>query len=353
MTDDLERMIRDADPYRAGLSEHLRGAEHELLEEIMSTPTPAPARRTRRLVAPLTAAATVTGVLAVSIALADRSPRRDAAAPAAPVPASVPAGAPSAGDAAMSLKAAEENPRLLIGEPGWTAVSVSGFATESGDIFFAKGERTLNMTWYPERYYGEYYADRLHVSRPELARAGDWPGTVFTYRADDFAMLLRPRDGVFAELRTSGPWTREQFDALLKKIKRVDARTWLAALPPEVVTPERAAGAATEILADVPLPPGFDSGSLTGLGANDRYQFGAQVIARVGCGWIAEWERADRAGDAAARDRAADAMRGSRQWQILRWMTGEGDWAEGFWQIADDVAAGRRVPGYREALGCD
>jgi hypothetical protein len=53
------------------------------------------------------------------------------------------------------------------------------------------------------------------------------------------------------------------------------------------------------VLADVPLPPGFDPATAgEGLGTNDAYQFGAQVTGRVGCAWIAEWERARQVGNA-------------------------------------------------------
>ena len=69
---------------------------------------------------------------------------------------------------------------------------------------------------------------------------------------------------------------------------RVDVRTWLAALPANIVTPDRAGAAAAEVLADVPLPPGFDVGSLDVRGADDPYQFGAAMTGRVGCAWIAE-----------------------------------------------------------------
>jgi hypothetical protein len=231
--------------------------------------------------------------------------------------------------------------------------SVYGFADENGDIFFEKGDRSLNITWYPEKQYAGYYQDRLGVSRPQAATVGDWPGDVFTYAANDYAIMLRPRDGLFAELRTGGNWTRASFDALLTKVKRVDAKTFVAALPAEIVTPDKAAEAANRILADVPMPPRFDTDSLLTFGTNDPYQFGAQVTARVGCAWIAEWQRADKAGDKKARGRAEQAMRSSHDWKVLKSMVDEGDWAEAFWEMADKVADGKVSPDYRQSLGCE
>lgn len=107
------------------------------------------------------------------------------------------------------------------------------------------------------------------------------------------------------------------------------------------------------MLADVPLPPGFDAATaLKGLGTNDAYQFGAQVTGRVGCAWIAEWERARRVGDDAAAQRAADALLSSHDWKVLHDMNDEGDWPEVFWSIADQVAAGNPPVGYKLGIGC-
>jgi hypothetical protein len=347
MNDDrLERLVRDADPYRPDLIDDLRGVEQELLEEIMSAPISFEKRR--RFLMPLATAAAVVGVLAAGTLVLWN--RQDAPSVALPTPS---ASASASGVSyAMALRAAEDSPRLLIDEPGWTAVSVYGFAQESGDVLFEKGDRSLNMTWYPATSYQSYYDDRLSVSPPRPAKAGDWAGDIFTYSENDFAIMLKPRDGVFTELRTTGAWTRTSFEALLPKIRRVDAKTWVAALPPEIVTPDRAAQAARQILADVPLPPGFDVNAQTDLGINDRYQFGAQVIGRVGCGWIAEGVRADEAGDRAAYKRVVEALSSSHQWQILVWMRDEGDWAEGFWEVADQIADGRSIANYRDAFDC-
>jgi hypothetical protein len=342
MTDDrLDRMIRGADPYRLA---DLDGADQELLEEIMSTSDTLPRRR--RFLVPLATAAAVTGIVGAAALFA---PGRDTTQYAAPAPY-ISIAAPSE---ALVLKAAEENPRLLITELGWKITSVYGFADANGDIFFANGDRSMNITWYPARQYDGYYRDRLAVSAPQASAIGDWPGDVFTYSDSDFALMLKPRDGMFAELRTGGTWTRAAFDALLPRIERVDAKAFLAAMPPEVVTPDKAAEAANRILADVPKPPNFDDGTLLTFGTNDPYQFGAQVTARIGCAWIAEYQRADRAGDEAARSKAQLALRSSHNWKVLKSMVDEGDWAEGFWEMADKAAKGRIPQDYRSSLGCD
>ena len=140
---------------------------------------------------------------------------------------------------------------------------------------------------------------------------------------------------------------------ILAHVVRVDVHTWLAALPPEIVTPARVDAQAARVLADVPLPPNFDIAALGDVGTNDAYQFGAKVTGRVGCAWIAEWLRAKQAGDDAALQRAADALRSSHQWQVLHEMDDKGDLPEVFWEIADKVVAGHQPAGYAQGLGCN
>jgi hypothetical protein len=351
----LDQMIRDADPFRSDVIGHLDGAKQTLLEEIMSEPTHdrvvaplrprSPGRRAmvRRIAGALTAAAVLTGVLAVSTVFRDHPDDRQATGPT---------GAPIVYSPA-AMKAAEENPRLLIDEPGWTATTVYGFAEKQGTIAFSNSGRMLQMTWYPADQYDDYRADRLHVSAPESVQVDSWPGDLYRYSDSDFAVMLRPRDGVFVELRTQGNWTRDEFDQILVRVVRVDVRTWLAALPAEIVTPSRADAEAAKVLADLPLPPHFDAGALNDVGTNDPYQFGVQVTGRVGCAWIAEWLRAKRAGDDAALQRAGDALRSSHEWRVLHEMDAQGDWPEVFWEIADKVAAGHPPAGYAPGLGCN
>ncbi|MFD0525351.1 hypothetical protein [Paractinoplanes durhamensis] len=88
------------------------------------------------------------------------------------------------------------------------------------------------------------------------------------------------------------------------------------------------------------------------MGTNDPYQFGAGVTGLVGCGWISEWLRAQKAGDKAAQQKAADAMSSSHKWKVLNDMNAEGDWPEVFWEIADRMAAGKSPAGYESGIGC-
>ncbi|MEU8333234.1 hypothetical protein [Micromonospora sp. NPDC048839] len=352
MTDEqLDRRVRDADPYRPEVVARLDGIAQDLLEEIMSTPvlesvTEPPARRPRprrRLLGGFATAGVAAAVLAVAFGTAIVQTDRPGGQDRAPEPRSSSVAPGTTAYSAMVLKAAEENPRLLIDEPGWKATSMDGFAKRDGSIVYSNGARSIRMSWYEASEYDGRYQDRLDVSKPESVQVDRWPGHLFRYNEREFEVILQPRDGSMVEVRTATAYTRADFDRVLASVIRVDAQTWLAALPAEIVTPQRVNERTAAVLADVPLPPGFDPATLNIEGVNDPYHFGIQVLGPVGCAWITEWTRAKKSGDDAALRRAADALRGSHNWKALQQIDKGGAWAEGFWEIADTVAAGKPV----------
>ncbi|TQS40014.1 hypothetical protein [Cryptosporangium phraense] len=351
MTDeDLDRLIRSADPYRA---RDLDGAESDLLGEIMSIPTleplaEPPTKRRRFLgtgaragLAAAACAAALAGALALTHSEPPTAPHRQQERQGAPVTYS-----------ALALKAAEGNPRLLIDEPGWKATYVTGFAEQDGSIRWTQGNRDLEMNWRPAQYYGSFRQDRLGVSKPEPVTVDGQQGELFRYDDHDFEVLLAPRGDTFVSMRTGGSWTRSSFGTVLAEIERVDVRTWLAALPPEVVTPDRAGDRAAEIIKDIPLPPGFDKSTLDVLGTNDPYQFGAAVTGKIGCAWIDESIRAKKAGDTDAEQRALDALKGSHHWKVLLDLQSQGDWPRVFWGVADKTVAGQDPTRFAGSIGC-
>ncbi|MEU8083926.1 hypothetical protein AB0B57_09955 [Micromonospora sp. NPDC049101] len=345
----VDRLVRVADPGGLGGLGDLGGVKRDLLEGIMSGSEPdrvveVPRRRlrVRRFAGVVTAAAVLMSVVPASMVLRGQAEGGGVS----PIP-TVDAGVVYA---PLAMAAAERNPRLLIDRAGWKVTDLSGFAEEQGMIRFRRGGRELEMNWYSASVYAYRYSDRLADGPAKSVRVDGWPGELFQNLNGDFTVLLRPRDDVFVEMSTSGSWSRADLDRILADIVRVDVRTWLAALPAEMVMPVRER--AVRVLVGVPLPPGFDGASLDGIGVSDSYQFGVGVTSRVGCGWIAEWQRARASGDEAAVRRAADALRGSHGWRVLRDLDGAGDWAEVFWEYADEVAAGTVRAGYVQALGC-
>jgi hypothetical protein len=290
----------------------------------------------------LAVVAAVVVIAAVATAVPFRGSR--AAGPTTPAPSSP---APSA-----AVRAAMAGPWLLIDQPGWVIADVYGFSGADGSITFRQGERAVEMNWYAAEYYDSYYADRLPLSRPEPVKVDGWAGNLFRYSAHDFAVMLKPRDGAFVELRADGDLTRRTLDGILADTVLVDERTWLAAIPQDIVTPGRVEESAKKVLADVPLPPGFDISALDIDGTNAPYFFGVIVIGHVGCAWITEWLRAKETGDDAALDRAEAALKNSHRWKVLREMARDGDWPHSFWQVTDGVIDNDPPADYRHRLGC-
>ena len=281
MTDKrADRLVQNADSYDPDAVRDLHGADQALLEEIMSKPPVKlliPKRQRRVLLSGigLVAAAALTVAVAAPSVLSNHHDGPEVAGPTQGQGQSVHTDKGQIFYAAATIEAAEQNPRLLIDEPGWKVTQVYGFTKDNGTIEFTNGDRSVEMNWYPAAGYDGYYQDRLGVSEPEPTTIDGQQSDLFRYSANDFAVMLKP-DGIsFAELRVQGNWNgKSEILAVLAKVKKVDVQTWLAALPPEVVTPPRAGAVTEQITADMTLPTGFNKAKYANLGTNDRYQFG-------------------------------------------------------------------------------
>lgn len=377
-----DHRLRQADPYRG---RDLHGADVDLLEEILADQAaPTRLRETRRhrslgrrLAVSVAAAAAVTAAVGVPALIAER----DTAAPLEAGPSSTPSQVtPSRVTpiryAAAAVRVAEENPRILVAAPGWKVRTVEGFDPHNGETTFQLGpdrwretpvygdggslagtSRTnaaphFEVTWYPRDQYESYRADRATVGGLQHVTVLGRRAQMVSYSATDHAVMLPPQGEVFIELRGRLGNEAEFKRFLAEDVEQVGVGTWLAAMPASVVTSGSAETAAAAVLADIAVPPGFDRVAVARGLALDSYQFGAKVTGEVACGWIAEWDRARRAGDEAAARRAADALAGSRNWKVLAEMDAEGDYPEVIWGYADQVSAGRFPTGYRQGLGC-
>lgn len=353
MTDEtLDRLVRSADPHDPEAVRDLRGADQALMEEIMSTPpvTSITNRRRKRFAAVGLAAATV---LAVAISVPTLLKDSDTKPGNGGRTVQVGGGTDQIAYSAAAVEVAKDNPRLLIDEPGWKATTVYGFAKDSGTINFAKGDRQVEMNWYPADSFRSYFDDRTEVGKRTSITIDGQQGSRVSYSDNDIAVMLEPEGPTFVEIRTGGGFA-DTADVLqlFGKIKHVSVETWLAALPAEIVTPGKVAKVADEILADVPRPPGFDESKLESLGVNSRYHVGAELIDRVVCGWLAEWQRADEARDLTAERRAVKALKSAHGWKILTDMEATGGYSEGPWQIADQAQVGMDPGRFDEMFTC-
>jgi hypothetical protein len=149
----------------------------------------------------------------------------------------------------------------------------------------------------------------------------------------DFTTILRPQDGVFLEIR-GDLGSKQAYVDVLNRLGAVDGATWAAAMPAGAVAPADTRAVIDELLADIPVPEGFDVTVLdTGL-TTDRYQLGSVVAGAAACAWTDAWDDATKAGDQRAADEAAEAMNSSRRWSVLREMDKKGDYPEAVWDVA-------------------
>ncbi|MET1038115.1 MAG: hypothetical protein ABW075_07555 [Aeromicrobium sp.] len=253
---------------------------------------------------------------------------------------------------AAAVEVAESNPRLLIDEPGWHATTVYGFTKDEGTIAFTNGDREIEMNWYPAASYDGYYEDRTEVSDREPITIDGQPGSRVVYETGDVAAMLEPDEDAFVEIRSAGFDSTTDVLATFATMKHVSVDTWLAALPPEVAVAGEAEKVAEELLGDVPAPPGFTTAGFESMGVNSRYYVGVELIDRVECGWLKEWERADAAGEVEAVERAVTALRSARGWDVLAEMHETGEYSEGPWQIAAEATVEGGPGRHLEMFGC-
>lgn len=272
--------------------------------------------------------------------------------------------------AAEAIAVAEAVPRVLVTRTGWEVTRADELGTDLGEMTFAGPDgQELSLSWGTGTSGG--YEDRLDEWSHDARRLDDT--TLAGHRAAVFRSggPERPhfvalwQDGSYGlEVRGDFP-DLEAFVDLAGTIEPVDVDTWLSAMPPTAVRPESRAAAVRQMLADIPLPVGFDAASLsTGPGSvRDRYQLGAEVTGRVACAWIRQWVDATRTGDTAAAHQAVEAMASSHDWDILVELEDQGGWSPSVWKYADAIATDGTVDGglpdipvadsYGEALGCD
>ena len=342
MTDEIQ-LLHEARPHAAGPSPELaRKAKDSLLAEIAGSRRPR--RWSRRRLLPIAAPAAAAALLAVvvGITLSGR-------------------GGEQAWAAAL-LRVAEAAPRLLVDEPGWQVTRADQFSVDYGEMTLADGDRELEIKWLPASQYEDSVEKRV-VEMDDLATApaADAEARLFRYPGTNEFVAVWRRSDYTVEARGVAP-DADAFRAMLASLHEVDVDTWLSAMPASVVKPASQAEVVDEILAGIPLPPGFDATAIETTDAvRDRYQLGAQVAGAVACAWIDRWVAARRAGDETRAREAVDAMATSTTWPVLQEMNDEGDYPEVVWELAAAMATDGTIPAgrpmtveeaYEATLGC-
>jgi hypothetical protein len=252
--------------------------------------------------------------------------------------------------AARAVKVAEASPRVLVTGGGWGVTNVPGFDGEYGELTFREGTATVELFWRPASNHEHVVNDRAHagVSLGTMRVAGHvaqvFDGTQAGAPTGLFNVLWKSGDHS-VELLVSGV-KRGALEGLLTRVREVDVDTWLSAMPASIVKPIDRAANVDAMLADIPVPRGFNVDGLRsadnpGLG---RGNLGFFVTRAVACSWLEQWVAATDSGDHAAAAAAVEAMRSSRHWAILQEMNAEGGWLRGraqeIWEFADALDRG-------------
>lgn len=371
----------------------LSGTDHELCEAIMSTPVidtiggPEPSdpdptgepdeislhrppswRRwtVRAGIAAVTAAAAVTALVVVQPFGAD---------------APGPLGDDGTAYAAELVEIAETVPRVLVTADGWEITHADDMGTDYGDMAYdGPGDATIDLSWSdltiprdpdaegPAQPVLETYDDVVasFESSPGDRRLDDvdvagHPAAVFASLDEDgelgstFYSTVLWQDGDYVVTLLVGPLDEESLRELASSVQEVDVDTWLSAMPESVIDTADRASAVQEMLADIPVPEGFDAAALedaNGGAGQEYHSIGADVTGEVVCAWVDVWAAAKASGDTAGAQAAVDAVGTSRDWDVLHEMDTqyESDWPETVWEVADSMAGDGTLPAGPGAL---
>lgn len=262
--------------------------------------------------------------------------------------------------AAELVEFAERSPLMLIDDPAWEVTYADEYGDE-GELTFTDGRREAQLAW-RSGPLSEWLDDRLaggvdHGSHD----VANGTATIVQYKDSDEYTALWESDGRVLEFRTQAS-DADEFAGLLDALVIVDVDSWLTAMPASVIEAADQPAVVGDMLAGIPLPDGFDPGSLADdAGIKDRYQLGARVVGAVSCAWIEQWLDAAETGDAAAAQQATDAMDTSSQWAIVQEMNERGAYGQVLQTQVDAMHTdGQGFPpdgpaladSYRDALGC-
>jgi hypothetical protein len=236
----------------------------------------------------------------------------------------------------------DPGPYAVLDAPGWDISKVDGDPT-NGKIRYAKGEWSLRVNWRPAHSYDGYVDSRRRISKSTTVTLFGKPAESWAYNRHDHTVIRPVQGASFFEVRGEG-MDRAAFVDLLAQLRQVDADDFEARLPADVVRPQEVAATVTALLSGVETPDGFEVSTIRVPPYQEPYHVAAYITGRVGCAWIDQYAAAWSSGDSASRQRAVGAMRGSRTWPVLREIQHAGGWAEEFWAVADDMAAGK-APG--------
>jgi hypothetical protein len=242
--------------------------------------------------------------------------------------------------AAADIALAQKTPLLLINAPAWKVSSFSQYEStnRSGGMYF-KNDGAHDEA-------GLHWETKAHLKsrRKQLAsHAVELPrmpvdghlAQVFRQHSEGKGPIFTGHNAIWVSGKYVLVFSRgyrgapskledDRFAKLLAQLKTVSTDQLLSSLPKGYIVPSKLPGAVSEILADVPLPPGYSSEPvLTNLQSVSHDMLAQRLIIRVECGWIDLWVAARKHGDKAEMDRIANTLAPYRTWRYSRVAAGE------------------------------
>jgi hypothetical protein len=246
------------------------------------------------------------------------------------------------GPPAASGTVAPDARRAVLDEPGWTVEHVSE-TPDDGQIEYASGGRRLSIMWRTGALYQTFVLDREAIGPSKTVELLGLPARQWAYDATDHTTIRPVQNGSTLEVRGFG-MDEPAYRALVSKLRLVEDAGFAAALPDSIVTPDEIRATVATMLADVPVPPGFDRSAISSTGFNTRYQVGARAVSAVVCAWVAEY--------AGAKSHAVTAMSGARDWVVLKELAREGAFPSSVYETADRMRSGVAAADIKLWSGC-
>ena len=257
--------------------------------------------------------------------------------------------------AAALIRFAEDNPRLLVSEPGWSVVGANEFAPDYGGMYFSNGTEDVELTWTPASHYESTFRDRsdTDLGAPQEINVPVGAATIFHLGGTEYTALLTPSDGTYVEVRGDlGGFDR--FVSLIGSLRPTDVDSWLAALPRSIVRSADRELVVEEMLEGTPVPSGFDVDELTrdtGL-ITPLPQLRFEVAGRVACGWLDQWMGRGQASGVRQAE-AREVLDSAAAWPIMAELP-SADYILNYTE--DGLGSSGLGPntdsGYRKRLGC-
>jgi hypothetical protein len=341
----LPRGVAATLPLQAGEAELVRGIVSDRYSTLGRVARPR--RRSRRRV-----------VLGLAVAAA-------AIAAVTVVPFGGRGSGPAPAFAAALVRFANSTPRLLLKIPGWRVVFVEQEPGAGGEMHFIRGrvdaqgmpatsrtgeasllDRYAQLNWGPVDQIERQDIQSGHqniptglgvaVTRLQLeGRTHAWMDVVAGLIFDNRAISLRVTVKNMRDLRS-----------MLEALRQVDVTTWLEAMPPSVIKSVNSKRAIHQMLAGIPLPPGFNAAKIPGVNdTQTNYYLGTELTGAVACMWIADWNHARASHNTAAESRAIAAMATAPHWPVFRWMSRQGAWPQVLISYAKAMPSGKVAEG--------